>query len=199
MGFSSLRWIDCFLLVLALEAPAFADGSHDRTQFGHGEHHFRAQVLIVIGGCNREIALAESRPVAQIVCFPARVPPSLFGVDVVKAILLALIEADVVEDEKLGFRSEIGCIRDAAGTQIHLRFASNKARIAIIGLFCDWIDDVTHQHQRGHLGEGIEQMAVRVRLQHHGLCRRMHARLRQERLEVCPGGRGQSLYARNQR
>ena len=35
MGFSSLGWLIRFSLVALLAAPVFAEGSHDRTQFGH--------------------------------------------------------------------------------------------------------------------------------------------------------------------
>ncbi len=35
MGFPSCRLLICLLGIAAFCAPAFADGSHDRTQFGH--------------------------------------------------------------------------------------------------------------------------------------------------------------------
>jgi hypothetical protein len=35
MACTSLRWLLRFLLFLALAMPALAEGSHDRTQFGH--------------------------------------------------------------------------------------------------------------------------------------------------------------------
>jgi hypothetical protein len=35
MGFSSLRFLFLVLVVALLAVPALADGSHDRTQFGH--------------------------------------------------------------------------------------------------------------------------------------------------------------------
>jgi hypothetical protein len=35
MGFATLRWLVCFLFACALCAPVTAQGSHDRTQFGH--------------------------------------------------------------------------------------------------------------------------------------------------------------------
>ena len=35
MGFSSVRWLIRFSLAAALAASAMAQGSHDRTQFGH--------------------------------------------------------------------------------------------------------------------------------------------------------------------
>lgn len=51
MGFCSLRWIRCTLLLLALVVPAFADGSHDRTQFGH------------------DVTVGSDEKVAEVTCF----------------------------------------------------------------------------------------------------------------------------------
>lgn len=35
MTLSSTKWLLCFVAVAAISVPAFADRSHDRTQFGH--------------------------------------------------------------------------------------------------------------------------------------------------------------------
>jgi hypothetical protein len=52
MGFCSLRCMRCLLLVLALGAvPAFAKGSHDRTQFGH------------------DVSIGPDEQVAEVTCF----------------------------------------------------------------------------------------------------------------------------------
>ena len=55
MGFSSLRWLGCLLFVLALGIPAFADGSHDRTQFGH------------------DVIVGADETVAEVTCFSCSV------------------------------------------------------------------------------------------------------------------------------
>ena len=55
MGFSSLRWVGCLLFVLALGVPAFADGSHDRTQFGH------------------DVIVGADETVAEVTCFSCSV------------------------------------------------------------------------------------------------------------------------------
>lgn len=55
MGFSSLRWLGCLLFVLALGVPAFADGSHDRTQFGH------------------DVIVGADETVAEVTCFSCSV------------------------------------------------------------------------------------------------------------------------------
>ena len=96
------------LVVMALDAQAALD---------HGLHHFAAQVLVMIGGRYREVAFLVARPVAQVVFFAAGIPAALFGVDEIEAGMLVLIEADVIEDEELGFGAEIGGIADAAVLQ----------------------------------------------------------------------------------
>jgi len=55
MGFSSLRWLGCLLFVLVLGVPAFADGSHDRTQFGH------------------DVIVGADETVAEVTCFSCSV------------------------------------------------------------------------------------------------------------------------------
>ena len=79
----------------------------------HGLHHLAAQILVVIGGRNREVAFLVARPVAQVVLFAAGIPAAFFGIDEVEAGVLILIEPDVVEDEKLGFGAEIRRVGDA--------------------------------------------------------------------------------------
>lgn len=55
MGFCLLRWMHCLLLVLVLGAFAFADGSHDRTQFGH------------------DVTIGADEKVAEVTCFSCSV------------------------------------------------------------------------------------------------------------------------------
>src|ERR1700722_7489267 len=108
----------------------------------HGQHHFRAQILIVVGGRNRKISLAVTRTVSQIIFFAAGIPASLFSVNVIKAVLLALIKAHVVEDEELGLSSEVGGVGDSAGAQIKFCLARNVARIAVVALLGHGIDHI---------------------------------------------------------
>ena len=80
----------------------------------HGLDHLAAHVLVMIGGRNREVAFFVARTVAQVIALAARVPAAFLGVDEVEAGVLVLIEPDVVENEKFGFRAEKGGIADAA-------------------------------------------------------------------------------------
>ena len=122
----------------------------------HGEHHLGAQVLIVVGGRHGKVAFPEARPVSQIFLFPAGVPAALFGVDIVKAVLLALIEAHIVEDKKFGLGAEVGRVGNAGCGQMDLGFARDVTGIAVVALFRYGIDHIAYQHQGWHFGEGIE-------------------------------------------
>src|SRR5215831_2855997 len=121
----------------------------------------------MIGRSNREIALSKSRPVSEVVFCPAGVPAPFFGVDVIEPILLALIEAHTIEDEELSLGTEVCCVSDSARGQVRLRLAGNKPRVAIVGLLGYWINHVAYQNQRGHFGERVEKIAVRVRYEQH--------------------------------
>src|SRR5579862_4756287 len=109
----------------------------------------------MIGWRDREIALSVARPVAEIVLGPARVPAALLGVDVVKAVLLALVEAHIVEDEKFGLGAKVGGVGDAGRSQVDLGFPRNVARIAVVGLLGDRVGHIADQYQRRNFGEGI--------------------------------------------
>ena len=74
-----------------------------------------------VGG-HREVAFLVARPGSPGCgrrCRLPGVPDALVGVDEVEAVVAALVEADVVEDEELGLRPEVGGVGDAgrlAGT-----------------------------------------------------------------------------------
>src|SRR5438270_13980391 len=50
----------------------------------HGDHHLRAQILVMVGGSDREVALPIPATIPEVVRFPSRIPTSLFAIDVVK-------------------------------------------------------------------------------------------------------------------
>ncbi len=81
--------------------------------------------------------------------------------------LLALIEAHVVEDEELGLGAEISSVGDSRRAQVHLRLAGDVAGIAVIALLGDGIDDVGDHHQSGRFGEGIHHVGGGIGDQQH--------------------------------
>ena len=123
----------------------------------HRDHHFAAQVLVVIRGRHRKITFAEARTVAQVIFRAPGVPAAFFGIDEIEPVLFALIEAYVVEDEELGFRAEVGSIGDAGGGKIKLGFACDVARITIVALLGHWVDDIGDHNQCRDLSKRIEQ------------------------------------------
>ena len=67
----------------------------------------------MVGGRHREIAFLVARTVSLVVLLAARIPAPFFRVDEVKAVLLALIEAHVVEDKELGLGAEVSGVSQA--------------------------------------------------------------------------------------
>ena len=121
----------------------------------------------MVGGSDREVALPIPGTIPEIVRFPSRIPTSLFRIDVVKAVLLALIEAHAVEDKKFGLCPKVRRIRDAAPCEILLRLAGDMPWIAIVALLGDRVHNVTHQHQRRHFRKRVHEIATGIRLQQH--------------------------------
>ena len=121
----------------------------------------------MIGGRHREVTFLVAGTVAKIVLHAAGIPASLFCVDEVEAVLLTLIEADIVEDEELSFGAEVGGVCNAGRAQVHFGLAGNVARVAIVALLGDRVNNVAHHHQRGHLREGVEHVRIRVRHEQH--------------------------------
>ena len=146
------------LVVVALDVDPGGD---------HSLHHFGAQILIVIRGRNREVTLFHARTVAKIVCLPRRIPPALFRIDKIKAMLRRAVEVHVIEDKKFRFRSEIRCIRDAGFFQVSLGPLRDPARIAPIWLPGKWIDRIPDHHQRRRLAEGVHERCGGIRHQQH--------------------------------
>src|SRR5215831_17863728 len=118
-------------MVMAFDIQATAD---------HGHHHLGAKVLVMIHGGHREITLLVTRTITEIVLLAAGIPAAFFGVDKVETVLLTLIEANVVEDEKLSFSAEIGGVGNAGGTEVELSLLGDVARITVIALLGDRID-----------------------------------------------------------
>ena len=133
----------------------------------HGLHHLAAQILVMVRGRHREVAFLVARAIAQVVLPPARIPAPFLGVDEVVTLVLILIEADVVENEELGFRAEIGGVGNAAVLQVKLGLLANPARVALVALLGDRVLGVPDHHQGGGLGERIHDRGFRIGNQEH--------------------------------
>ena len=132
------------------------------------EQHLRADVLELVHRRNREVALFEARLVAEVrVLLASGIPESLDRVDVVVGMVVALSEADVVEDVEFRLGAEVRGVGDPAGLQVLLGLLRDAPRIARVPLAGHGILDVADQHQRGSDREGIEERGIWIRHEEH--------------------------------
>ncbi len=111
----------------------------------------------MIGRGNREIAFLVARPVAQVIVFAAGVPAAFFGIDEIETAVLVLIEANIVEDEELGLGSKVGGIGNTAVFELQFRLLGDPARIAVVVLARNGVDDVAEHDQCPGLRERIHE------------------------------------------
>ena len=84
-----------------------------QTALDHALHHLVADVHHLVRRRHREVAFLVPQLVAQIgLLVAATVPLALDAVQEVETLVRLLIEADIVEDEELRFRSEVGGVGD---------------------------------------------------------------------------------------
>src|SRR5215475_192591 len=81
--------------------------------------------------------------------------------------VLVLVEADIVEDKKLGLRTEISHVAHASGLEILFSLAGDVTRVSRVGLFGDWINDIAQQAQRRHCAEWVYHGSGRIRDHQH--------------------------------
>ena len=136
-------------------------------------HHLVTDVHQLIGRWDWEVALFVAEFVAEVSTAVARavigaaVPFALVAIDEEIATVGCLVEADVVEDEKLGFRADVAGIGDAGAAEIVDGFASDIARIAGIVFAGDRILDVANHAEGRELREGIDKGGFGLRNQQH--------------------------------
>src|ERR1700687_3932583 len=111
--------------MMALNVQAAAD---------HRRHHLGAEVLIMIGGRDREISFLVARTVAEVVGLTAGAPAALLGIAEIGAVVLIRIEPDAIEDEELGLGPKVGGVGDAAVVEVLLGLAGDPAGIALVVL-----------------------------------------------------------------
>ena len=73
-----------------------------------------------------------------------------------------LVEADVVEDEKLGFRAEKGGVSQLGAQQVGLGALGDAAGVAEIGLARDGVFDRADQRQGGGGHERVHDRGGRI-------------------------------------
>ena len=107
-------------MVLALDLDA---------EFLHHQAHLGADVLLRVGGRDREITFLVADLVAEVRHFiAAGVPDGFLGIHAVEGAVALGIELHVVEDEELGFRPEHGRVgQPGADANISRRVARCRA------------------------------------------------------------------------
>nr|AIA13205.1 Unknown Function [uncultured bacterium] len=136
-----------------------------------GEHgqHLGAHVLRRIDRRNGEIATFHARPVAKVARFIrcvvvrrqfGRVQPET-GVVRVRLVL------DVVEDEEFGFRADHDRVADAFRLHVGLGLLGRAARVAVVGLARDRVENVAKNHHRRLREERIHVDRIGVGHQDH--------------------------------
>ena len=129
-----------------------------QTAVDHRLHHLIADVHQRVGRRNGKIAFLVAELVAQVRKFLAAAVPLAFdAVDVVIARVRRLIEANVVENEKLALRSDERRIADAGALQIVHRFAGDIPRVARVVFPRDRVLYVADHRQRGERAKRIDR------------------------------------------
>src|SRR5262249_30628669 len=75
--------------------------------------------------------------------------------------------ADIVEDVKFRFGTEVGGVSDAGALQVFLGKFGDLARIAVVDFACDGVFDVAGDVEGGNIEEGIHVGRVRIGDQQH--------------------------------
>ena len=126
--------------------------------------HLVAQVGVVVDRRDREVAALVAGLVAAVAALlvATGVPGALDGVDVVVALVLVRLEADVVEDVELGLGAEEGGVGDAGGGQVGLGLGGDVARVAAVRLVGERVDDREVHRQRLRRAERVDEGGGRV-------------------------------------
>ena len=101
----------------------------------HRQHHLGAHIVQGVGRRTGEIAFLVAELVAEVgLLVAAGVPGAFDAVEEVIAGMLRLVVANVVEDEELHFRAEIGGVGDAGRLHVVDGLAGDVARVARVVL-----------------------------------------------------------------
>ena len=125
-----------------------------------------------IGRRHREVAFLVAQLVAEVgfalrrIVFAA-IPLAFFAIEEEVAAVRRLVEADVVEDEELGFGADEAGVGDAGALQIVDRLAGDVARIARVVFARDRVLHVADDAERGDHGERIDERRIGLRQQQH--------------------------------
>ncbi len=104
--------------------------------------HFVANVLQRVHWRHRKVTFFRSNLVTEIwKFFAAAVPMSLTAIDDIRRRVPGIRKSHIVENKKFRFRSEERRVGDAGRFQICFCFFGHAARVAIVWLAGDWVDN----------------------------------------------------------
>ena len=112
--------------------------------------HLVTQICVVVNRRHREVATLVTSLVALVAAlfFATGVPLTLDRVNVVVTSVGLGLEAHVVEDIELGFRTEEGRVSDSTGFEVSLSLGGHLAGVTAVGLVGERITDGEVHHQR---------------------------------------------------
>ena len=141
---------------------------HINPALDHRLHHVVAQVHQLIGGRAGKIALLVTQLGSQIrLLIAAPVPLRLAAVEMEIALVCVLVEAHIVEHEKLRLGADEAGVGDAGALEIVGRFAGHMAGIAGVVFAADRILHVADHRQRRQHRKRIDHRRRRHRNQQH--------------------------------
>ena len=131
--------------------------------------HFRAHVGKGIDGRDGEVAALDAVVVAEVATFRLETgrPGTFFAVDFEEALAHAVFPADAVEDEELGFGTEIGRVTNARRLQIGFGAQAEGTRITVIVLAGLGFVHVALENEGVDLSERVHADAIGIRHQKH--------------------------------
>ncbi len=142
---------------------------HRQPHLEHGRDHLAPDVHRAVDRGDREIAALGARPVGEVPAFifACRIGRQLDVVDAEGRDVVAVLEADVVEHEELGFGADIDGVADARGLEIGFGARGGGAGVPAVQLTGGGLDDVAKQHEHRRRREGVDVGGVEVRLEDH--------------------------------
>ena len=140
-----------------------------KSDLGQEVSHFITQVGEVISGGDREVSALDGNLVPEVSTRLAAsgIPVGLVRIESVEGVLRTHLVANVVEDEELGFCSDVAGIGNSGRTQVSLGLGSDLARVAREGLIGEGVDDRENNDQCFVCAERVNKSRGQIGNQFH--------------------------------
>ena len=133
------------------------------------EAHRRTHVLLRVDRGHGEISALHRRAVAEVAALELEVrgPRGFLGIDLHEAAGHVDLPLDGIEDEELGLGTEIGDVAQARALQIRLGFLRDGARVALVALAGQRLENVAGEHDGRLIVEGIHALRIGIGHEQH--------------------------------